>query len=144
MAGVSGLINVRARQRPDEPAFITGTDGQTLTWLGLARFADRVRRLADERRLPVQARIGLVLTDPLAFTAGYLGALGGGLTAVPIDPRLTSTELVWGVEPTTRAWIIRDRGAVRGTVPTVQTPVVLLYSRLGLAETNMSPAGSRS
>src|SRR5258705_3752884 len=92
MVGVSGLINVRAQQRPDEPAFITGADGQTLTWLALARCADRMRRLAGERRLPARARIGLVADDPLAFTAGDLGALAAGLTAVPIDPRLTAAE----------------------------------------------------
>jgi acyl-CoA synthetase (AMP-forming)/AMP-acid ligase II len=93
MAGVSELISFRGRQRPDEPAFVTGADGRALSWLALARHAERVRRLAGERRLPAHARLGLVIDDPLTFTAAYLAALAAGLTAVPVDPRLTPSEL---------------------------------------------------
>ena len=52
MADVLELINAREQQRPDEPAFITASDGHTLTWRAVARNADRMRRLAAERRLP--------------------------------------------------------------------------------------------
>jgi acyl-CoA synthetase (AMP-forming)/AMP-acid ligase II len=91
--GISGLIETRARQRPDEAGFIAGADGRALTWRGLARDADRLRRHARERGLPRGARIGLVLADPLVFTSAYLGALAAGLTVVPVDPRLTPAEL---------------------------------------------------
>jgi hypothetical protein len=72
MTAVSGLVNGHAQQRLDEPAFIIGADDQTLTWRALARCADRVWRLAGERRLPSRVRIGPIIDDPLAFTAGYL------------------------------------------------------------------------
>jgi acyl-CoA synthetase (AMP-forming)/AMP-acid ligase II len=120
MVGVSGLINVRAQQRPDEPAFITGADGQTLTWLALARCADQVRQLAGERRLPARARIALVLDDPLAFTAGYLGALSAGLTAVPIDPRLTCAELAAAVARLRVDVLITDHPDTGSDVPDVE------------------------
>ena len=98
MAGVSELIRVRAQQRPDEAAFITGADGRALSWRALAGQAEQVQRLVGESRLPAQARMGLVLDDPLAFTVGYLGALAAGLTAVPIDARLTPDELGTAIE----------------------------------------------
>jgi acyl-CoA synthetase (AMP-forming)/AMP-acid ligase II len=120
MAGISGLVGARARQRPDEPAFITGADGRTLTWLALARCADRVRRLADERRLPARARIGLVVDDPLAFTAGYLGALAAGLTAAPIDPRLTSAELAAAVARLRVDVLVTDRPDTGSDLPDVE------------------------
>src|SRR5262245_58259533 len=45
----------------------------------------------------------------------------------------------------TTAWISRVRGLAVVTVPTVQTPVLLLYVPwLGAADTNVSPIGSRS
>jgi acyl-CoA synthetase (AMP-forming)/AMP-acid ligase II len=93
MTEVSRLITIRARERPGDPAFITAADGRTLSWLALARYAEQLGELARERRLPARARIGLMIGDPLAFTAAYLGTLAAGLTAVPIDPRLTASEL---------------------------------------------------
>jgi acyl-CoA synthetase (AMP-forming)/AMP-acid ligase II len=120
MAGISGLISVRAQQRPDDPAFITGADGQALTWLALARGVDRVRRLAGKRRLPIRARIGLVVEDPLAFTAGYLGALATGLTAVPIDPRLTAAELAAAVARLRVDVLVTDRADTGSDLPDVE------------------------
>jgi acyl-CoA synthetase (AMP-forming)/AMP-acid ligase II len=93
MAEVARLITVRARQQPAEPAYITAADGRVLTWRALAAYAERLAALAHERRVPDRARIGLVAGDPLAFASAYLGALAAGLTAVPIDPRLTRAEL---------------------------------------------------
>ncbi|HVW40743.1 MAG TPA: AMP-binding protein, partial [Amycolatopsis sp.] len=86
-ATVSELLTARARERPDDVAYLAGADGRTLTWSALARHAQRWRAL------PPDSRVGLVIDDPLAFTAAYLGCLSAGLTAAPIDPRLTAPEL---------------------------------------------------
>ena len=93
MAVVSRLLASRADTRPDSAAFIAGADGRVLTWSALARHAGQWRETAGRRGLPHRARIGLYVDDPLAFTAGYLGVLAAGLTAVPLDPRLTASEL---------------------------------------------------
>ena len=87
LATVSELLTARARERPDESAYLSGSDGRTLTWRGLAAHAHRWRAL------PRGTRVGLVIADPLLFTAAYLGCLSTGLTAAPIDPRLTAPEL---------------------------------------------------
>ncbi|MGC9665448.1 AMP-binding protein [Planosporangium sp. 12N6] len=92
MVVASRLMAARAQERPEEPAFIVGADGRSMSWRALAAYAERLRKLAAGRRLPVRARLGLVVADPLAFTAAYLGALAAGLTVVPVDPWLSAAE----------------------------------------------------
>src|SRR5438105_4458249 len=59
--------------------------------------------------------------------------------------RLTSAVLVCAAELTTRARICKVWGVAVETVPTFQRPVALLYDPwLGLADTKLRPAGSRS
>ncbi|HVV14106.1 class I adenylate-forming enzyme family protein [Amycolatopsis sp.] len=87
MAIVSRLLSTRAREQPDSPAFLAGADGRALTWREVAGHAARWRDVRPG------SRVGLVIADPLVFTAAYLGCLSAGLTAAPIDPRLTATEL---------------------------------------------------
>ena len=93
MAVVSRLLTARAREQPTSAAFVAGADGRSLTWSELASHAEIWRAARRATSLPARARIGLVATDPLAFTAAYLGILAAGLTAVPLDPRLTESEL---------------------------------------------------
>jgi len=81
------LLSTRAGERPDDVAYLRGADGHTLTWRALAEHAGRWRAV------PPGARVGLVITDPLTFTAAYFGCLAAGVTAAPIDPRLTAGEL---------------------------------------------------
>jgi acyl-CoA synthetase (AMP-forming)/AMP-acid ligase II len=88
MAIVSRLLSTRAHEQPDTLAYLSGTDGRALTWRALAEHAGQWRHVISP-----PSRVGLVIADPLAFTAAYVGCLSAGLTAAPIDPRLTSTEL---------------------------------------------------
>ncbi|HJP78465.1 MAG TPA: AMP-binding protein [Pseudonocardiaceae bacterium] len=97
MAALSRLLGLRANERPETAAFIIGADGARLSWRGLAEQADALTALSLTRRLPARARLGIAVADPLAFTASYLGALAAGLTAVPLDPRLTPAELAANV-----------------------------------------------
>src|SRR4051812_19366880 len=93
MAVVSRLLTARALERPAAAAFTAGADGRSMTWSELASHAEIWRAASRATALPERARIGLVATDPLAFPAAYLGVLAAGLTAVPLDPRLTASEL---------------------------------------------------
>lgn len=90
---ISRLLSARAQQHANATAFRIGADGRSLTWRTAAAHAQRWTELARARGIPPRARIGLVLNDPLMFTAAYLGCLAAGLTAAPIDPRLTADEL---------------------------------------------------
>ncbi len=93
MTQVTRLLAERARIQPDDAAFIGGADGRVLTWRDVAAYADRLRALARDRELPPRTRVALLSADPLDFARGYLGLLSAGLTAAPIDPRLTGPEL---------------------------------------------------
>lgn len=97
MAALSRLLGLRANERGETAAFIVGADGARLSWRGLAEQADAVTALRLTRALPARSRLGIAVADPLAFTASYLGALAAGLTAVPLDPRLTPAELAGNV-----------------------------------------------
>jgi acyl-CoA synthetase (AMP-forming)/AMP-acid ligase II len=93
MAAIYRLLATRASERPEATAFRVGLDGREVTWRELARNADYWRELTKWRGMPARSRIGLVARDPLVFAAGYLGALSAGMTVVPLDARLTETEL---------------------------------------------------
>jgi len=93
MAEVLRSVTLRARENGAGVAYVGAADGRDLTWRALAHYASGLRALGRERRLPPRARIGIVAGDPLAFAAVYLGVLAAGLTAAPIDPRLTPAEL---------------------------------------------------
>ena len=97
MAALSRLLGLRANERPETAAFIVGADGTRLSWRRLAEQADALNALSLTRALPRRGRLGIAVADPLAFTASYLGAVAAGLTAVPLDPRLTPTELATNV-----------------------------------------------
>jgi acyl-CoA synthetase (AMP-forming)/AMP-acid ligase II len=114
-------MTVRAQQRPEQAAFISGADGRVLSWLALARYADRLRELAAGSRLPPRVRIGLVMDDPLAFAAAYLGGLAAGLTVVPLDPRLTRSELETALARLRVDVLISDDPAGRADLTDVET-----------------------
>lgn len=90
---LSGLLSRRAEERPEAVAFRHAADGRALNWRAVAAHAERWQRLAGSGEIAPRSRVGLVIGEPLEFTAAYLGCLSAGLTAAPIDPRLTPAEL---------------------------------------------------
>ena len=92
-SSLSGLLSQRAEERPEAVAFRHAADGRALHWRAVAAHAQRWQRLVRAGEIAARGRVGLVIGGPLEFTAAYLGCLSAGLTAAPIDPRLTPTEL---------------------------------------------------
>ncbi|MFD2420585.1 class I adenylate-forming enzyme family protein [Amycolatopsis pigmentata] len=90
---LSLLLSIRADERPEAVAFRDGDDGRVLTWRALAAHAGRWQAAVRSGEITPHARVGLVAAGPLEFTAAYLGCVAAGLTAAPVDPRLTPTEL---------------------------------------------------
>ena len=90
---MSRLLSLRADERPEAVAFRDGADGRALTWRAVAAHAERWREALRAGEIAPRARVGLVIAGPLEFAAAYLGCLSAGLTAAPIDPRLTRAEL---------------------------------------------------
>ena len=120
MGDVFRMMAVRAGERPAGTAYIMAADGRHLTWRSLAHYAGGLRAQARDRALPPRARIGIVADDPLAFTAVYLGALAAGLTAVPVDPRLTPAELGATVDRLRVDVLVSDRPGDRPDLPDVE------------------------
>lgn len=75
-------------------AYVDAATGDTLSWNSLRALALRWRELATDLRLPSRSRVGLVITNPLAFSGAYISCLAAGLSAVPIDPRVAGAEVL--------------------------------------------------
>lgn len=121
MTLVGTLIGVRGQQAPGTVALLAGADGRQVTWADLVVEVERWSALAAGRQLAPRSRIGLVVDDPLTFSAAYLGCLGAGLGAVPLDPGLTLAELVRAAARLRTDVVATDRGDVLADVVEVET-----------------------
>jgi acyl-CoA synthetase (AMP-forming)/AMP-acid ligase II len=89
-SGAAALIEER---RPDErPAFVEGATGRSLSWSDVAARRDSWKATGADLRSGT--RIGLLFTDPLEMAAAFLAALAAGVTAAPLNPTGTASELV--------------------------------------------------
>ncbi len=112
MTFIARLLGRRGQESPDAVAFMAGEDGREITWAELARHASRWSGLARERQLTPRSRVGLVVEDPLDFSAAYLGCLSAGLGAVPIDPGGSHEELAAATSCLRVDVLVTDRGEV--------------------------------
>ena len=127
MAGVARLLVQRAKERPAATAYLSGPDGRRLTWADLARQAAATQALG----LPPATRVGIVAADPLDFAGTYLGVLAAGLTAVPLDARLTPPELT-AAKARLRVDVTLPDPSVRGVARGfIDHPTVLLTGSAG-------------
>lgn len=91
-ARIADLLQDRARLLADSDAYVNAATGDKLSWSSLEALGLRWRELATDLRLPSRSRVGLVITNPLAFSGAYVACLAAGLSAVPIDPRLPAAQ----------------------------------------------------
>jgi acyl-CoA synthetase (AMP-forming)/AMP-acid ligase II len=91
-AQISRLVEARAHLLTDTAAYINAATGEALSWDDIESLMWRWRTLAAALQLPPRSRVGLVITDPLAFAGSYIACLAAGLCAVPIDPRVSNAE----------------------------------------------------
>jgi len=112
MTLVSRLITRRGDESCHGVALVAGADGRQMTWGDLAGHARQWSSLVAERRLTPRSRVGLVVDDPLTFSAAYLGCLSAGLAAVPLDPRGSGDELAGAVSRLRVDVLLTDRGDI--------------------------------
>jgi len=139
-AGIGSLLEARAEEAGDRVAFIEGASGMALTWGNLAVEAERWRRRATAL---AGQRVGLLIGDPLAMIAAYLGALAAGVTVAPFNPEITPHELVEQDRLLGLAALVTDGDAhqTRAILPSTE---LWTTSRAGLAvEGGPSPTGRR-
>jgi acyl-CoA synthetase (AMP-forming)/AMP-acid ligase II len=126
-----------AHRRDDRrAAYVEGRTGRTLTWSDLAACAaDWAAKaeafhldsdLNDDAGPAGSLRVGLLVADPVAMAAMYLGALAAGVTAAPLDPNATASELAAKVKALGLAAVIT------GDDPISETDMAWLDRRVEL------------
>lgn len=103
-------VGIRAvvAQRQTDPgrvAFVEGATGRGLTWGGVA---DRSGAWQAAARELGGWRIGLMLADPVEMAAAVLGAVGAGVTAVPLNPTAPPVELARHIADLGLAAVVTD------------------------------------
>ena len=83
---VRELLAVRACNTPERPAFSSAGGGRELTYGALAALSGQWKAALRTARLPLEARIGLWIDEPLDFIGTYLSCLAAGVTVVPFNP----------------------------------------------------------
>lgn len=100
MSGIAELARTHARKRPDETAFICGSE--TLTFAAFDRRSSRVANALLAAELPPQSRVAYLARNTPAFYELMLGAAKSRHVIVGINTRLAAPEI---------EWILGDAGA---------------------------------
>jgi len=90
-SSLSALVRAAARQRPDAPAVVAGTE--RLTWAELDAAVDRAAAGFAEHGLSPRDRVAVQLPNGVPWLRAVLGALRAGLVVVPVNTAYTDPEL---------------------------------------------------
>lgn len=121
------LADLLTRARAEEPhrtALSEAATGRRTTWAGLDELAWQVAAGLYDAGLVAGVRVAVVTGNRIEAVAAYLGILRAGMVAVPVDPHVTTGELVR---------VLVDSGA-RLVVCDGQAVTTTRAAALGLAE----------
>jgi long-chain acyl-CoA synthetase len=91
-ANLAALLGSAARSDPDGPALVDGH--RRLTWARLEQESVAVAGGLAQMGVVAGNRVAILLGNRAEFVTVYLGALGAGLVAVPLNPAATTGEIV--------------------------------------------------
>ena len=91
---VSDLVRVAAERDPDGIALVEHRpDRRQLTWRDLDTAVDQFARALSGRGLVAGQRVAVVMANRVDLPIAYFGILRGGMVAVPVNPRSTTSEI---------------------------------------------------
>ncbi len=91
---VSDLVRIAADRDPDGVALVeVRPDRRQLTWRELDTAVDQFARALSGRGLVAGQRVAVVMANRVDLPIAYFGILRGGMVAVPINPRSTTSEI---------------------------------------------------
>jgi acyl-CoA synthetase (AMP-forming)/AMP-acid ligase II len=102
--GIRALVEQRQAE-PDRVAFVEGATGRSLTWGDVAARSRSWQAIGRELE---GWRVGLMVADPVEMAAAVLGAIGAGVTAVPLNPAATTVELLRHIDNLGLAAVVAD------------------------------------
>src|SRR5208283_4284800 len=108
--GIHGRFESQVRATPDGLALVA--DGYRLTYAELNARANRLAHHLRSQGVGPEARVGLVLDDPLNRMVAVLGVLKAGGAYVPLEPSLPRPRLEGMLDAAGVSIVIVDREAV--------------------------------
>jgi long-chain acyl-CoA synthetase len=112
-SNLAALATAAARARPDGEALVDGR--RRLTWADLARESAGVAAGLSALGLVAGHRVAILLGNRAEFVTTYLGALGAGLVAVPMNHRSPTGEIVRVLADAQARVVVCDDTTVTGT-----------------------------
>jgi acyl-CoA synthetase (AMP-forming)/AMP-acid ligase II len=97
-----------------KPYLESARDARTLSFKELQRGTQRWRYFAGTMDAGGAITIGLAVSDPLRFSAAFLGALAAGLWVAPLDPALPPTGFAAALERVGADMMVADQPAPAG------------------------------
>jgi len=112
-ANLAALVTAAAADNPDGAALVDAD--RRVTWAELARECDEVAGGLAGLGLVASNRVAIVLGNRIEFVTAYLGALGSGLVAVPLNPYAATGEIVRVLADCSPKVVVCDRDTVTAT-----------------------------
>jgi long-chain acyl-CoA synthetase len=111
---VSDYLRAAASQDPDGVALVEHrVERRELTWRQLDEAADAVARGLSARGLVAGQRVAVVMANRIDLPIAYFGILRGGMVAVPINPRSTTSEIGRMLADSVARVVLCDEAGVR-------------------------------
>jgi long-chain acyl-CoA synthetase len=117
---VADLLATAAHAEPARIALSEAATGRTVTWAALNDLSDRVARGLSDAGMVAGYRVMIAASNRIEFVATYYGVLRARMTAVPINPRSATGEVVRMLVDSGARMVVADPT----TVGTVRAAVV--------------------
>ena len=111
-SNLAGLLTAAARSRPRHEALLDGR--RRLTWEQLAGESAAVATGLSAMGLVASHRVAILLGNRVEFVTAYLGAVSGGLVAVPMNPGSATGEVVRVLADAQPRVVVCDHSTVAG------------------------------
>ncbi|MGH9082986.1 MAG: AMP-binding protein, partial [Acidimicrobiales bacterium] len=109
MSPLVSLLWTRSMTAGHRPYLRHARSERVLTYAGARRSADRWAGLLEDLGVAPGAAVGVVVSDPLDFSAVFLGVMASGRVVAPLDPNAPDAELAAACARLDVAAVIGDR-----------------------------------
>jgi len=111
-SNLASLVTAAARARPDAEAVVD--ERRRLTWAELAGECAAVAAGLSTQGVVAGHRVAVLVANRVEFVTTYLGALGAGLVAVPLNPNSATGEIVRVLADSQARVVVCDQATVTG------------------------------
>lgn len=119
-ANLAELLTRAGLEEPGKTALSEADTGRSMTWADLDELARRVAQGLFDAGLVAGMRVMIVAGNRIEAVAAYLGTLRAGMVAVPVDPAVSTGELLRTLVDSGARLVVCDGAAVTTVRAAVQ------------------------